>query len=121
LSPQVQRYLKDALDPVTNLPSRCIVVGTSNSLANLDEALVERFRCIEYRADQEFATLCRSKILNLINTVMEPAYRAGLSRPPIVSQWGQKGDRFSMREAIKNAEDFLRTENTRVSNLAQRR
>ena len=36
LSPQVQRLLKDALDPETNMSEKLIVMGTSNDISSLD-------------------------------------------------------------------------------------
>lgn len=104
LSPQVQRFLKDALDLETNMPKRTIVMGTSNAIDNLDEALVERFRVLEFSSNAEFAKSCLAKINEKWRRIFQqPA-------PEAAKRWGWKGERFSMRLAIQQAEDALAQE-----------
>lgn len=104
LSPQVQRFLKDALDPETNMRRNTIVIGTSNNIDGLDEALVDRFRVIEFQCNNDFAYACQQKIRsNWVSLLKrEP--------PSDYSKWGWKGTQFSMRRATKCAEDALQKE-----------
>jgi replication-associated recombination protein RarA len=101
LSPQVQRFLKDALDLETNMPAKTIVIGTSNKIDNLDEALVERFRVIQFKSNDEFRVSCMNKIEEKWRYVFEE------NLPSEAATWGRKGNRFSMRLAIQQAEDAL--------------
>ena len=104
LSPQVQRFLKDALDPETNMRKDTIVIGTSNNIDGLDEALVDRFRVINFDSNDKFANACLDKIkdkwASLLKRMPPNDYR----------QWGWKGKQFSMRRATKCAEDALQKE-----------
>lgn len=104
LSPQVQRFLKDALDPETNLRRNTIVMGTSNKIDGLDEALIERFRILEFSSNKEFAGSCYQKIRDIWEKV------TGYDVPPDAKKWGWKGERFSMRLATQQAEDALAKE-----------
>lgn len=102
LSAQVQRFLKDALDPATNMPDSLIVFGTSNGIDGLDEALVDRFNVIEFSANEQFAASCHEKIRSIWMRLMN-------EEPPAeYKRWGY-GDsgNFSMRRAIKHAESAL--------------
>jgi replication-associated recombination protein RarA len=104
LSPQVQRFLKDALDPETNMSKKLVVMGTSNNIDNLDEALIERFRVIQFESNDQFAGSCLEKIRQVWLRILrrEP--------PPEYTQWGYTGNRFSMRKAVKCAEDAIQME-----------
>lgn len=101
LSPQVQRFLKDALDLETNMPSKAIVMGTSNKIDNLDEALLERFRIVNFKSNEEFMISCRNKISEKWRYIFDE------DLPPESCNWGIRGERFSMRLAIQQAEDAL--------------
>ena len=103
LSPQVQRLLKDALDPETNMSKKLIVMGTSNNISNLDEALVDRFRVIEYTGNEEFARSCQEKIRQVWVRTLK-------SEPPAeYTTWGWRNSTFSMRNAVKCAEDAIQS------------
>lgn len=104
LSPQVQRFLKDALDQETNMPSHTIVLGTSNTIDELDEAMIERFRIIEFSSNKQFAHSCLEKIRSTWQYIMQR------DLPANASTWGWKGQRFSMRLAIQEAEKQLEKE-----------
>jgi replication-associated recombination protein RarA len=101
LSPQVQRFLKDALDPETNMSKKLIVMGTSNNIDNLDEALLDRFRVINFQSNDSFSLSCQEKIRNVWKRI--------LNREPPASYktWGISNNKFSMRKAVKQAEDEL--------------
>ncbi len=101
LSPQVQRFLKDALDPETNMPSKLIVMGTSNDIGNLDEALVDRFRVINFQSSDSFSSSCHEKIRQVWKKILnrEP--------PESYKTWGFSNKSFSMRKAVKQAEDEI--------------
>lgn len=101
LSPQVQIFLKDALDPETNMPSQLVVIGTSNNTSNLDEALLERFRVIQFSGGQDFANACHQRIADKWLTATGDPPPAGFKK------WGWRGERFSMRLAIQQAENEL--------------
>lgn len=100
LSNQVQRYLKDALDPVTNMPKNLIVFGTSNNITSLDPALLDRFRVLEFTCDSKFIDNCRRKMqltLQILN----------LPTPSDFMTYGIVGETFSMRNAMKRLEDYI--------------
>lgn len=101
LSPQVQIFLKDALDPETSMPERLVVIGTSNNTSGLDEALLERFRCIQFSGNEQFAAKCFERIA----TKWQEA--TGDPPPADYTSWGWRGERFSMRLAIQQAENEL--------------
>jgi len=102
ISPQCQRFLKDALDPRTSLPKNLVVIATSNSVDGLDRALLQRFRRFEFDAGPRFAAACRQEILR--------RWRESAGDMPLPhdwSKWGQDGDDFSMRLALQALEDSL--------------
>jgi len=101
LSPQVQRFLKNALDPETDFPTNTIVVGTTNSTDSIDPALLERFRLLNFKSNEEFALSCRAKIAKVWQYVFQEEL------PSESSDWGKMGNRFSMRVAIQHAEDAM--------------
>lgn len=104
LSPQVQRFLKDALDPETNMQKNLIVMGTSNNLDAIDDALLDRFRVLQYESNEEFANTCLNKIKDKWVQILK-------RQPPAdYRKWGWKGKHFSMRYATKCAEDALQKE-----------
>ena len=90
LSPQTQRFLKDALDPLTRLPSNLIVVGTSNGAGNLDRALLQRFRLLAYGNGPTFAEACLGHLADMCNGSLPAGWQS----------WGSTEDGFSMRVAI---------------------
>lgn len=104
LSPQVQRFLKDALDPETNMQKNLIVMGTSNNLDAIDDALLDRFRVIQYTCNEQFALACLNKIRDKWIQILKR------QPPQDYQKWGWKGKAFSMRYATKCAEDALQKE-----------
>ncbi len=101
LSPQVQRFLKNALDPETDFPGNTIVMGTTNDTDGIDPALLERFRLLKFQSNESFAASCRQKIANIWQHVFQD------SLPPGSEKWGYVKDRFSMRVATQQAEDAM--------------
>ena len=102
LSPACQRFLKDALDPLTRLPKNLIVVATSNDSSGLDEALLERFRLLAFSSGPHFREAC----LERLGVVWEQL-TGNQCLPPSASGWGVRGERFSMRIAISNMTNAL--------------
>jgi replication-associated recombination protein RarA len=95
ISQQCQRYLKDALDPLTNLPHNVIVVATSNDSSGLDQALLERFRILSYSNSPHFREACMERLAVAWEGLTGEPYL-----PPLSQDWGVKHRRFSMRLAI---------------------
>lgn len=99
ISPQLQRFLKDALDPLTKLPKHVIVIATSNDSSALDEALLERFRYLAFSCGEYFASACQERLAD--------HWHEQTDRPLPASwqSWGwtsgrDGAERFSMRTAI---------------------
>lgn len=102
LSAACQRFLKDALDPLTRLPRNLIVVATSNDSSGLDEALLERFRLLAFSSGPYFREACLERL-----AVVWEQLTGNPCLPPSASGWGVKGDRFSMRLAISSFSQAL--------------
>lgn len=62
LSPQAQRFLKTALDPLCGFPPSTIVVATSNDASAIDRALLQRFRLLTYSNGKSFSRACRERL-----------------------------------------------------------
>lgn len=91
LSQQVQRFLKNALDPATDFNGKVVVIGTTNSTLNLDEALLERFVTLQFQSGEAFKKECMASIRELATlTGVKIDYKT----------IGMVGNRFSMRTAI---------------------
>lgn len=102
LSPQCQRFLKDALDPRTRMPKNLIVVATSNDCSLLDEALLDRFRLLTFQSGSHFQSAC----LDRLGVAWERL--TGQSCLPYGADgWGFKDGGFSMRRAIRAFEQAL--------------
>jgi len=95
ISPQCQRFLKDALDPLTKLPKNLIVVATSNGAQGLDKALLQRFRLLAFSNGDTFREACQERLrqswVNLYG-----------DEPPAMESWGETSEGFSMRVAINS-------------------
>jgi hypothetical protein len=110
VSPEVRAYLKTALDtgvePPDGLPPRCIVIATSNDVAKIEPALLERFRVLNFSAGPCFAEACQERL----GAIWE-AEAPGRDLPPSWLTWGwqEAGNslRFSMRVALRTMEDYL--------------
>ena len=100
VSPQCQAYLKVVLE--TKLPSKCIVVGTSNGAGKLSSALLQRFRIYRYGSGQLFAT-CAQQRLEAIWQAECP----GAQLPAGWETWGWTDGEFSMRVALDAMQDQL--------------
>lgn len=98
---QTQRFLKVALE--TKLPSKCIVVATSNGAGKLDAALLQRFRCYSFSSGKQFAMAARERLLEIWQ------FEAGDMDPPAAwRHWGQMSDgQFSLRVALDRLQDHL--------------
>lgn len=102
MSPQLQRFLKTALDPVGHVfPRNLIVVATSNGAGKLDKALLERFHLFSFSCGPAFAESCQERLRELWEE------QTGGLPPPEMSDWGFDGDRFSMRQALQRLETEL--------------
>ena len=102
LSPQCQRYLKVALE--TRMPSRCIVVATSNGAGGLDRALLQRFDVFAFGSGKYFAQACQERL-----EAIWLAESGEAAMPPDWLTWGWDGKYFSMRSALAAMELCLRT------------
>jgi replication-associated recombination protein RarA len=102
LSPQTQRYLKDALDPIGSMPSKLVVVGTSNGAGGLLPALIQRFRVFSFSSGPTFAAACQERLAQ-IWTAEAPAREM----PPGWQSWGYRDGDYSMRLALASLEDAL--------------
>lgn len=101
LSPQCQRYLKTALDPLGYLPDRLLVLATSNDHDGLDEALLERFEVLRFKCDRKFQLEFQGWMRKIWK--ME----TGDVAPSELTNWGVKGPRFSARKALDAMESKL--------------
>ena len=102
ISAQCQRFLKDALDPRTSMPKNLIVVATSNGVAGLDRALLQRFHRFEFDSGPRFAQSCRRDLVRL--------WKQSAGNTPLPhdwTKWGQDGEDFSMRLAVRELENHL--------------
>jgi replication-associated recombination protein RarA len=106
VSPEVRSYLKTALDtgvePPDGLAPRCIVVATSNDVAKIDGAILERFRVLQFSGGPCFAETAQERLAE-IWTQERPAD----DMPAWWQHWGWQGERFSMRVAVREMEDYL--------------
>lgn len=97
LSPQCQRFLKDALDPLTGLPHNVIVVATSNDSSSLDRALLQRFRVLAFSNWEYFREASIARLTELWR-------KRNDTTPPDMSGWGNAAEGFSMRLALNHME-----------------
>ena len=101
MHPSTQIYLKTALD-VYNRPERLVVVATSNTTEKINEALLERFEVIPFRADAQFAKAALHRLQQIYH---EETGNGKL--PASAPRWGWQGNRFSMRRAIQRLERYI--------------
>ena len=101
LPAQTQRFLKVALE--TRLPSKCIVIATSNGAGKLDAALLQRFRCYSYGSGKQFATAAQERL-----SAIWREEAGDLPLPPEWRLWGFTSDgQFSLRVALDRMQDHL--------------
>ncbi len=112
LPAQTQRYLKVALE--TRLPSRCIVVATSNGTGKLDRALLQRFHHYAFSYGAPFRDACIQRLRHIwkLETGSEemPEYLIGLGDTAEQS--------FSLRVALDKMQDMIACEQYRQQELA---
>lgn len=93
LHEKVANYLKVALE--RQLPAKCVVVATSNSVEKLQEALVERFTVVAYTGGSSLA----SAVLPRLESIWREEY-GELPMPVGWERRGWDGERFSVRRAL---------------------
>jgi DNA polymerase III delta prime subunit len=108
LSPQCQVFLKVALAS-ENLPSRAVVIATSNDTALIDEALLERFgKPLRFDCLKTFADAGAKRLAAIWERESD-----GAPLPKNASYWGwylddhAKPVRFSMRAALDALQQAL--------------
>lgn len=103
LSPQCQRFLKTALDPLGMMPKRLCVMATSNDCSGLDRALLDRFKIMPYSNGPTFAEACRERLVAMWQE------QTGETEMPIGwTIWGRTDSRgFSMRSALASLQDAI--------------
>lgn len=99
--PQVQRLLKDTLDPLGDMPSNLVVVATSNDTSALDPNMLQRFEIVKFIDKAVFAVACQKRLAEM--------WAAETDRPlPMSSRnWGKTDGGYSMRVAITEMETAL--------------
>ena len=99
-SDAVLQLLKYNLEPL-RLPSRLIVLATSNDVSNLDAAFLQRWQVCEFTSGHDFAGGVRARIQKLWPSL------SGAAMPPDARNWGRDGDGWSMRVALDECENYL--------------
>lgn len=104
ISPQCQRFLKMALDPLGNMPGNLCVVATSNATQGLDKALLDRFKKMPYSNGQAFMVACQARLKHLW-AMANP----GEGMPMGWQGWGRsfETEGFSMRSALASLDDAM--------------
>tara|TARA_B100000686_G_C16667953_1_gene904673 strand:- start:628 stop:1281 length:654 start_codon:yes stop_codon:yes gene_type:complete len=105
LSPQCQRYLKTALDPMGTMPQNLIVVATSNDATKLERALLQRFHLLAFSSGKYFQQAC----LDRLQTIWH-CETGQVNLPPTAKLWGDDGQGFSMRVALNHLSDAANRE-----------
>lgn len=98
LSSQAQTYLKVHLE---RLPTRLIVVATSNGAGKLSRALLQRFQLLQYDSSQVFALACRDRLAEI--------WRAQYGDVPLPGgwhDWGWDDGLYSMRKALDSLHSY---------------
>jgi hypothetical protein len=101
LPKQTQRFLKVALE--TRLPSKCIVIATSNGAGGIDAPLLQRFRLLSFSSGRSLALAARDRLLRIwgIESNGSPA-------PDEIDLWGMMTPtQFSMRVALDRMQEYL--------------
>jgi hypothetical protein len=109
VSADARSDLKAALDADVapchgGLPSRCVVVATSNDPSKIEPALVERFRLLHFESGPEFALACQERLAWIWGQECPD-----MDMPQGWLLWGWQGnlERFSMRVAIREMEEYV--------------
>jgi hypothetical protein len=95
LSPQCQRFCKDAFERDIR-GRRVVVVATSNAVDKLEQALVDRFTPIVFDGGKNLWSAFSTHLVEI--WWAETGGRAPL--PSDWQQWGWLGDGFSVRRAL---------------------
>lgn len=108
LPAQTQRFLKVALE--TRLPSKCVVVATSNGTGKLDRALFQRFHRYRFESKgQAFQWAIRMRLCQIWNA------ETGSGLPPDFMQFGKVDDSYSVRVALDEMQEYYMTSHLAVS------
>lgn len=102
VSPAAHVFLKDALE---NLPKNLIVLATSNDLAKLSKALLQRFRIYQFRGDLAFLQAGVERLRHVWNLEAP-----GIPFPTEVAAgwgWDPKDNTYSLRSALDEMSDYL--------------
>jgi replication-associated recombination protein RarA len=94
-SKQVNSALKNHLSE-QNMPSRLIVVATSNDSSGLDRALLQRFDVFPFSSGPTFAESCQDRL----RWIWELEAGADTPFPLGLESLGWENDRYSMRLAL---------------------
>jgi MoxR-like ATPase len=111
VSADVRAFLKGALDTGVGaedggLPSRCVVVATSNDSSKVEPALLERFNLIRFSGGPEFALACQERLAAIWESEC-PVQRMDLPQGWFRWGWQEDNARFSMRVALRAMADHL--------------
>lgn len=102
LSPQTQAYLKVALE--TRMPSKLIVVATSNGAGKLQKALLQRFKICFFHGGEAFAEAAEEFLRGVWE--QETGGQGGVL-PSGVVDMGWDGQEYSLRKAIDALQERL--------------
>jgi len=94
-SKNVVPLLKDELSE-QHLPSKLIVIATSNNASGLDEALLQRFDILSFSAGPNFAEAC----LDRLNWIWQLEVGMNVPMPSYVAGMGWRNNQYSMRRAL---------------------
>jgi len=101
VSQEVKTYLKTVLDwsvdAEDGLPRRCVVVATSNNASKIEEFLLERFEVLQFSGGPSFAELAQERLAEIWLEEFP-----GEDMPHGWRNWGWRGERFSMRLALRD-------------------
>lgn len=99
VSATVRIELKMLLE--TEMPSRCMVVATSNGAGKLEAALLQRFQLYVFNAGPCFAEDSQDRLAQVWQS------ETGTELPPGWETWGWRGNDFSLRVAMDDLADTI--------------
>jgi replication-associated recombination protein RarA len=99
---ELERCVSDAVNSALkywlseqHIPSRLIVIATSNDASGLDEALLQRFDIYPFSCGPSFAAACIDRLGEIWHTEL-----GEVEMPAHVAAMGWKGESYSMRRAL---------------------
>jgi len=101
LSPQCQNFLKVHLD-ANRMPSKLVVMATSNGAGKLQKALLQRFRIYTFQAGPSFAQAAWERMGMIWRQEM-----GDVPMPEGWQGWGWQDHEFSLRVALDQLQDHL--------------